>query len=80
MSRQRLRIFAEGIFYSTIKYCTQIYGNVFGFETYKVGGSWYSSLIYFIYVQQIIAVSTMTTAVKILKTKNPKFSSEDSRI
>ena len=107
MSRQRLRILAEGFFYSTIKYCIQVYGNVFGLKTYKIGGTRYSSFTVAanndlqvlqnklnrillnkykdisteelcrqtdsLSVQQMIAVSTMTTAVKILKTKKPSF-------
>ena len=107
MSSERLRIFAEGIFYSTLKYCMQVYGNVFGLENYKIGGKRYFSYTVAanndlqvlqnkinrillhkfkdisteelcrqtksLSVQQMIAVSTMTTAVKIIKTKKPRF-------
>ena len=35
MSSERLKIFAEGIIYSTLKYCLEVYGNVFGLQKYK---------------------------------------------
>ena len=43
MSKARLQVFSEGIFYSKIKYCMQVYGNVFNLERYKETGSRYSS-------------------------------------
>ena len=43
MNKERLRIFTEGIFYSTMKYCLPVFGNVFGLEKYKETGSRYSS-------------------------------------
>ena len=43
MSKVRLRTFAEGIFYSKLKNCLQVFGNVFGIEKYKEQGSRYTS-------------------------------------
>ena len=45
MSKARFQVFAEGIFYSKIKYRMQVYGNVFNLERYKETGSRYSSFI-----------------------------------
>ena len=35
MSKEKLRYFSAGIFYSKLSYCLPIFGNVFGLETYK---------------------------------------------
>ena len=35
MPRERLRILAEGIFFSTLNYCIQVYGNVWGLTEYS---------------------------------------------
>ena len=43
MNKERLRIFTEGIFYSTLKYCLPVFGNVFGLERYKETGCGYSA-------------------------------------
>ena len=43
MNKERLRIFTEGIFYSTMKFCLPVFGNVFGLEKYKETGSRFSS-------------------------------------
>ena len=43
MSRERLKMFASGIFYSKLSYCLPVYGNVFGLEKYKEENSRYTS-------------------------------------
>ena len=43
MSQGRLKLFAEGIFFSRLKYCMPVYGNVFGLERYKEVGTRYTS-------------------------------------
>ena len=35
MSRSRLKIFAEGIFYSKLNYCLPVFGHVFGLDIYR---------------------------------------------
>ena len=35
MSKSRLKIFAEGIFYSKLNYCLPVFGHVFGLEIYR---------------------------------------------
>ena len=109
MSKARLQVFSEGIFYSKIKYCMQVYGNVFNLERYKETGSRYSSftvsanndlqilqnklnriiinsrgtramstrelceMTKTLSVLQMIAVSTLSTALKILRTGKPSY-------
>ena len=107
MNKERLRIFTEGIFYSTLKYGLQVFGNVFGLEKYKETGSRYSAFTQAmnhdlqvlqnkvnrillrkwrdisteelclqtksLSVQQMVASSTLNTALKILRTKKPTF-------
>ena len=34
MPRDKLRIFAEGLFFSLLNYCIDVYGNVWGLDTY----------------------------------------------
>ena len=36
MSRQRLKIFADGLFYSKLDYCLPVFGHVFGLDRYNV--------------------------------------------
>ena len=43
VSKTRLKLFAEGIFYSKLNYCLPVYGNVFGLEGYKDIGARYTS-------------------------------------
>ena len=43
MSRERLRLFASGIFYSKLSYCLPVFGNVFGLDKYKETNSKYTS-------------------------------------
>ena len=38
MSRQRLKIFADGLFYSKLDYCLPVFGHVFGLDRYNVDG------------------------------------------
>ena len=107
MNKERLRIFTEGIFYSTLKYGLQVFGNVFGLEKYKETGSRYSAFTQAmnhdlqvlqnkvnrillrkwrdisteelclqtksLSVQQMVASSTLNTALKILRTKKLTF-------
>ena len=35
MSKEKLRYFSNGIFYSKLNYCLHVFGNVFGMDTYK---------------------------------------------
>ena len=107
MNKKRLREFTEGIFYSTLKYCLPVFGNVFGLEKYKETGSRYSAFTQAanhdlqvlqnkvnrillgkwrdisteelclqtksLSVQQMVASSTLSMALKILRTKKPTF-------
>ena len=34
MPKDKLRIFAEGLFFSLLNYCIEVYGNVWGLDTY----------------------------------------------
>ena len=34
MPKDKLRTFAEGLFFSLVNYCIEVYGNVWGLETY----------------------------------------------
>ena len=34
MPKDKLRIFAEGLFFSLLNYCIEVYGNVWGLQTY----------------------------------------------
>ena len=43
MSKERLKQFTAGIFYSKLNYCLPVYGNVFGLEKYKEVNSRYLS-------------------------------------
>ena len=43
MSRDKLRYFASGIFYSKLSYCLPVFGNVFGLERFKEESSRYTS-------------------------------------
>ena len=43
MSKEKLKLFTAGIFYSKLNYCLPVYGNVFGLEKYKEVNSRYSS-------------------------------------
>ena len=36
--KTRLKIFADGLFYSKLHYCLPVFGNVFGLDTYNVQG------------------------------------------
>ena len=36
MSRERLKLFSHGIFYSKLSYCLPVFGNVFGLHKYRV--------------------------------------------
>ena len=77
MNKERLRIFTEGMFYSTMKYCLQVLQN-------KVNrillGKWRDisteelcSQTKSLSVQQMVASCTLNTALKILRTKKPTF-------
>ena len=35
MSKEKLRYFSNGIFYSKLNYCLHVFGNIFGMDTYK---------------------------------------------
>ena len=43
MSRQNLKYFASGIYYSKLNYCLPVFGNVLGLEDYKEDNSRYQS-------------------------------------
>jgi hypothetical protein len=43
MSKERLKLFAAGIYYSKLSYCLPVFGNVFGLDKYKEVNSRYSS-------------------------------------
>ena len=43
MSKQRLKQFASGIFYSKLSYCLPVFGNVLGLEEYKEENNRYTS-------------------------------------
>ena len=43
MSKERLKLFASGIFYSKLSYCLPVFGNVFGLEKYKEENNRYTS-------------------------------------
>ena len=43
MSKERLKLFASGIFYSKLSYCLPVFGNVFGLEKYKEENKRYTS-------------------------------------
>ena len=43
MSKERLKLFASGIYYSKLSYCLPVFGNVFGLERYKEVNSRYTS-------------------------------------
>ena len=40
---KRLKTLADGLFYSKIKYCLPIFGNVFNLEDYKENNNQYTS-------------------------------------
>ena len=42
-SKKKLRMIAEGIFYSKLSYCLPLFANTWGLDPYKVGESRYSS-------------------------------------
>ena len=107
MSSERLKIFAEGIFYSTLKYCLEVFGNVFGLQKYKENSSRYTAFTTSanndlqvlqnkvnrlllnkwrdistedlcletnsLSIQQLIANSTLNTALKIIRTGKPSY-------
>ena len=107
MSSERLKAFAEGIFYSTLKYCLEVFGNVFGLQKYKEKSSRYTAYTISankdlqvlqnkvnrlllnkwkdistedlcretgsLSVQQLIANSTLNTALKIIRTGKPSY-------
>ena len=43
MSRERLKLFASGLFYSKLSYCLPVFGNVFGTDKYKEENNKYTS-------------------------------------
>ena len=43
MERKNIKFFASGLFYSKLKYCLNVYGNVLGLEDYKEKNSRYQS-------------------------------------
>ena len=43
ISKDRLKEFAQGIFYSKLNYCLPVFGHVFGLENYKETNSRYTS-------------------------------------
>ena len=43
MSKEKLKLFSSGIFYSKLSYCLPVFGNVFGLEKYKEVNSRYTS-------------------------------------
>ena len=43
MSREKLKYFSSGIFYSKLSYCLPVFGNVLGLEEYKEDNSRYQS-------------------------------------
>ena len=43
MSKERLKLFVSGIFYSKLSYCLPVFGNVFGLERYKEENNRYTS-------------------------------------
>ena len=43
MSKEKLKFFANGIFYSKLSYCLPVFGNVFGMDSYKVNNSRHTS-------------------------------------
>ena len=43
MNVEKLKFFANGIFYSKLNYCLSVFGNVFGLDTYKEGNTRYTS-------------------------------------
>ena len=43
MSKDRLKQFASGIFYSKLSYCLPVFGHVFGLESYKESNNRYTS-------------------------------------
>ena len=43
MSKERLKLFASGIFYSKLSYCLPVFGNVFGLEKYNEVNNKYQS-------------------------------------
>ena len=43
MSKERLKVFASGIFYSKLQYCLPVFGNVFGLEKYRDTNNKFSS-------------------------------------
>ena len=43
MSKERLKVFASGIFYSKLQYCLPVFGNIFGLEKYRDTNNKFSS-------------------------------------
>ena len=43
MSKDKLKHFVSGLFYSKLSYCLPVFGNVFGLDTYKENNTRYSS-------------------------------------
>ena len=46
MSKERLKLFVSGIFYSKLSYCLPVFGNVLGLESYKEVNSRYPSFTF----------------------------------
>ena len=43
VSRERLKIFAEGLFYSKLNYCLPVFGHVFGLDSYNLQNQRFSA-------------------------------------
>ena len=43
MSKERLKLFASGMFYSKLSYCLPVFGNVLGLDRYKEDNNRYTS-------------------------------------
>ena len=43
ISKERLKLFASGIFYLKLSYCLPVFGNVFGLDVYKEENNKYAS-------------------------------------
>ena len=43
VSKQRLKIFAEGLFYSKLNYCLPVFGHVFGLDSYSLQSQKFSA-------------------------------------
>ena len=43
MNKEKLMLFASGIFYSKLSYCLSVFGNVFGLEHYREENTRYTS-------------------------------------